>query len=171
MSCRGRLATRNERRCICPQSPCTRTMPREKWTKMGAVRNINISKNININPLPVHRGKGKSQILYLVLSPDRIGNTQLRRWRPPSSSPIIPRFPSLTTSKPTLPNFNNGQAQCGFVQLSNILERRVQSSCQTYGDAAESALLADFPWKSLNSQTIVDCGGGQGYLTISLARM
>lgn len=45
------------------------------------------------------------------------------------------------------------------------------SSVRTYGDAAESALLADFPWKSLNSQTIVDCGGGQGYLTISLARM
>ncbi|KAK0194556.1 S-adenosyl-L-methionine-dependent methyltransferase [Armillaria mellea] len=45
------------------------------------------------------------------------------------------------------------------------------SSVRTYGDAAELALLADFPWKSLNSQTIVDCGGGQGYLTISLARI
>ncbi|KAK0498922.1 S-adenosyl-L-methionine-dependent methyltransferase [Armillaria luteobubalina] len=45
------------------------------------------------------------------------------------------------------------------------------SSVQTYGDAAESAVLADFPWKSLNSQTIVDCGGGQGYLSISLARI
>ncbi|SJL10575.1 uncharacterized protein ARMOST_13963 [Armillaria ostoyae] len=45
------------------------------------------------------------------------------------------------------------------------------SSVRTYGDAAESALLTDFPWKSLNSQTIVDCGGGQGYLTISLARI
>ncbi|KAK0484582.1 S-adenosyl-L-methionine-dependent methyltransferase [Armillaria novae-zelandiae] len=45
------------------------------------------------------------------------------------------------------------------------------SSVRTYGDAAESAVLADFPWKSLNSQTIVDCGGGQGYLTISLARI
>ncbi|KAK0469010.1 S-adenosyl-L-methionine-dependent methyltransferase [Desarmillaria tabescens] len=45
------------------------------------------------------------------------------------------------------------------------------NSVRTYGDAAESALMADFPWKSLNSQTIVDCGGGQGYLTISLARI
>lgn len=45
------------------------------------------------------------------------------------------------------------------------------NSVRTYGDAAASALLVDFPWKSLNSQTIVDCGGGQGYLTISLAKI
>lgn len=39
------------------------------------------------------------------------------------------------------------------------------------GDTYEAALLTDYPWKSLKSRLIIDAGGGQGGLVLSLARM
>jgi len=39
------------------------------------------------------------------------------------------------------------------------------------GDTYEAALLTDYPWTSLGSNFIIDAGGGQGGLVLSLARM
>ena len=39
------------------------------------------------------------------------------------------------------------------------------------GDTYEAALLTDYPWKLLGSKLIIDAGGGQGGLVLSLARM
>ena len=39
------------------------------------------------------------------------------------------------------------------------------------GDTYQAALLTDYPWKSLDSKFIIDAGGGQGGLVVSLAKM
>jgi len=38
------------------------------------------------------------------------------------------------------------------------------------GDTYEAALLTDYPWKLLDSKFIIDSGGGQGGLVLSLAK-
>ncbi|TRM59078.1 S-adenosyl-L-methionine-dependent methyltransferase [Schizophyllum amplum] len=43
------------------------------------------------------------------------------------------------------------------------------TSVKTLGSVYEEALFHDYPWKSLKSTSFVDCAGGQGYLSISLA--
>ncbi|KAI0260753.1 S-adenosyl-L-methionine-dependent methyltransferase [Gloeopeniophorella convolvens] len=45
------------------------------------------------------------------------------------------------------------------------------SSVQSLGDAYYSAIIRDFPWQKFDSYTFVDCGGGQGNLSISLAEL
>jgi len=43
------------------------------------------------------------------------------------------------------------------------------SSVQSLGDVYQHAVVTGYPWKKLGARTIVDCGGGQGNLSISLA--
>lgn len=38
------------------------------------------------------------------------------------------------------------------------------------GDTYQAALLTDYPWKLLDSKFIIDSGGGQGGLVLSLAK-
>ncbi|TFY81660.1 hypothetical protein EWM64_g2351 [Hericium alpestre] len=45
------------------------------------------------------------------------------------------------------------------------------SSVQSLGDAYHSAIINDFPWQKFSSRTFVDCGGGQGNLSVSLAEI
>ncbi|KDQ13840.1 hypothetical protein BOTBODRAFT_55853 [Botryobasidium botryosum FD-172 SS1] len=45
------------------------------------------------------------------------------------------------------------------------------SSVQSLGDAYHSAIINDYPWRELQSRSFVDCGGGQGNLSISLAEL
>ncbi|KAJ7455810.1 S-adenosyl-L-methionine-dependent methyltransferase [Mycena latifolia] len=41
---------------------------------------------------------------------------------------------------------------------------------RSLGAAAQEALIADYPWESLDSGVFIDCGGGQGNLSILLSR-
>ncbi|KAJ7982927.1 S-adenosyl-L-methionine-dependent methyltransferase [Mycena polygramma] len=43
-------------------------------------------------------------------------------------------------------------------------------SVRSLGTASQKALVTDYPWESLGAGIFVDCGGGQGYLSILLAR-
>jgi len=45
------------------------------------------------------------------------------------------------------------------------------SSVQSLGDAYHSAIINDYPWRKLGNRNFVDCGGGQGNLSISLAEI
>ena len=45
------------------------------------------------------------------------------------------------------------------------------SSVQSLGDAYHAAIMNDFPWRKFDSRPFVDCGGGQGNLSISLSEM
>ncbi|KAH7922203.1 S-adenosyl-L-methionine-dependent methyltransferase [Leucogyrophana mollusca] len=42
---------------------------------------------------------------------------------------------------------------------------------QAFGDLATPGILFDYPWDSLPTPTIVDCGGGRGNLVLSLAKI
>ncbi|EGN94593.1 hypothetical protein SERLA73DRAFT_77956 [Serpula lacrymans var. lacrymans S7.3] len=44
------------------------------------------------------------------------------------------------------------------------------SSVRSLGDVYQPAIVNDYPWKRLGPRTIVDVGGGQGNLSISLAK-
>ncbi|KAJ6466025.1 S-adenosyl-L-methionine-dependent methyltransferase [Mycena vitilis] len=43
-------------------------------------------------------------------------------------------------------------------------------SVRSLGTASQTALVTDYPWESFAASVFVDCGGGQGYLSILLAR-
>ncbi|KAI0067078.1 S-adenosyl-L-methionine-dependent methyltransferase [Artomyces pyxidatus] len=45
------------------------------------------------------------------------------------------------------------------------------SSVQSLGDAYHSAIINDFPWRRWDGRTFIDCGGGQGNLSISLSEI
>ncbi|KAG0702126.1 S-adenosyl-L-methionine-dependent methyltransferase [Suillus ampliporus] len=45
------------------------------------------------------------------------------------------------------------------------------SSVRSFGDVDETSLINNFPWQQLNTKLIIDCGGGQGCLTIAVARI
>ena len=42
---------------------------------------------------------------------------------------------------------------------------------QSLGDVYQFAVVNGYPWKKLGPRTIVDCGGGEGNLSINLAAM
>jgi hypothetical protein len=41
---------------------------------------------------------------------------------------------------------------------------------QAYSNFHQRALMADYPWEKFTPGTFVDCGGGQGYLSVLLAK-
>ncbi|KAI0049311.1 S-adenosyl-L-methionine-dependent methyltransferase [Auriscalpium vulgare] len=45
------------------------------------------------------------------------------------------------------------------------------SSVQSLGDAYHSAIMNDIPWRRFDGCTFVDCGGGQGNLSIALSEI
>ncbi|KAF8515741.1 S-adenosyl-L-methionine-dependent methyltransferase [Gautieria morchelliformis] len=49
-------------------------------------------------------------------------------------------------------------------EVANLFAHSVRS----LGDAYSPGMISDYPWSRLDSRTIVDCGGGQGSLTILL---
>ncbi|THG94085.1 hypothetical protein EW026_g7313 [Hermanssonia centrifuga] len=46
----------------------------------------------------------------------------------------------------------------------------VAEGIRSFGDAHVRGVIADYPWGSLEGQTVVDCGGGQGSLAVQLAK-
>ncbi|KAJ3552858.1 hypothetical protein NM688_g3929 [Phlebia brevispora] len=57
-----------------------------------------------------------------------------------------------------------------WLQTQPSAFRRMAETIRANGDAHNRGVIADYPWNSLEGRTIVDCGGGQGFLSIQLAK-
>lgn len=58
-----------------------------------------------------------------------------------------------------------------YLECNPLELKQWAASVKTMGDISEASILQDYPWSKLTSTLIVDCGGGQGHLSASLARL
>ncbi|KAG1728779.1 S-adenosyl-L-methionine-dependent methyltransferase [Suillus lakei] len=78
-----------------------------------------------------------------------------------------------TSPAETAFQLSHGTQDTLFAWLKARPEQLTQwaSSVRSFGDADETLLVNNFPWQQLNTKLIIDCGGGQGCLTIAVAKM
>ncbi|KAJ7903795.1 S-adenosyl-L-methionine-dependent methyltransferase [Mycena olivaceomarginata] len=78
-----------------------------------------------------------------------------------SSSPLNTAF-QLAFETP-LPVFE-------YLQQHPLDMEQWSGSVRAYSNFHQRALMADYPWEKFTPGTFVDCGGGQGYLSVLLAK-
>ncbi|KAJ7211797.1 S-adenosyl-L-methionine-dependent methyltransferase [Mycena haematopus] len=78
-----------------------------------------------------------------------------------SSSPLHTAF--QLAFKTSLPVFD-------YLQQNPSEMEQWSGSVRAYSNFHQRALMTDYPWEKLTPGTFVDCGGGQGYLSVLLAK-
>ncbi|KAF8208509.1 S-adenosyl-L-methionine-dependent methyltransferase [Mycena galopus ATCC 62051] len=78
-----------------------------------------------------------------------------------SSSPLNTAF--QLAFKTHLPVFE-------YLQQNPLEMEQWSGSVRAYSNFHQRALMADYPWEKFTPGTFVDCGGGQGYLSVLLSK-
>ncbi|OBZ74915.1 O-demethylpuromycin-O-methyltransferase [Grifola frondosa] len=130
-----------------------------KSVDLDPIKLTTILRQLSINGWVTEVKEGKSKLAVAGQFQNWVTHP---KWKY-SQSPVETAF--QLTFKTDLPFFD-------WLNERPEIMGRYAEAVQAFGDRFSRGLITDYPWASLPaSQTIIDCGGGQGAFSVALAKL